>query len=82
MRFARFAAPLLLAAIALPLAAQTAERPWLDAKLSPEARADLLLKSMTLDEKIALLHGPMAVSVRPRPDDSRGRDRFCGLHRG
>lgn len=62
MRLARFAAPLLLAAAALPLAAQTAEHPWTDAKLSPEARAELLLKSMTLDEKIALMHGPMAVS--------------------
>ncbi|MBS1240005.1 MAG: glycosyl hydrolase, partial [Proteobacteria bacterium] len=63
MRLARFAAPL-LAAIALPLAAQTApaDRPWLDASLSPEARAELLLKGMTLDEKIALMHGPMAVS--------------------
>ena len=31
--------------------------PWMDAKLSPEERADMVLKEMTLDEKILLLHG-------------------------
>jgi beta-glucosidase len=31
--------------------------PWMNAKLSPDERADLVLKEMTLDEKIALLHG-------------------------
>jgi beta-glucosidase len=37
--------------------AQNTDRPWMDSKLSPEQRADLVLKQMTLDEKIALLHG-------------------------
>ncbi len=31
--------------------------PWMNTKLSPDERADLVLKEMTLDEKIALLHG-------------------------
>ncbi len=31
--------------------------PWMDASLSPDERADLVLKQLTLDEKIALLHG-------------------------
>ncbi len=31
--------------------------PWLDRTLSPDARAALVLKQMTLDEKISLLHG-------------------------
>ena len=31
--------------------------PWMDAKLSPDERADMVLKEMTLDEKILLLHG-------------------------
>jgi beta-glucosidase len=31
--------------------------PWMDAKLSAEARAEMVLKEMTLDEKIGLLHG-------------------------
>ncbi len=33
------------------------EYPWLDRALSPDVRADLVLKRMTLDEKISLLHG-------------------------
>ena len=31
--------------------------PWMDAKLSPDDRAAMVLKEMTLDEKIALVHG-------------------------
>lgn len=31
--------------------------PWSDASLSPDQRADLVLKEMTLDEKVSLLHG-------------------------
>jgi beta-glucosidase len=34
-----------------------ANRPWMNTSLSPDERADLVLKQMTLDEKIALLHG-------------------------
>src|SRR5579883_1917049 len=40
---------------AVPLLAQ--DRPWMNKGLSPEERADLVLKQMTLDEKIDLLHG-------------------------
>ena len=38
-------------------AAQVADGPWMNPKLSPEERADLVLKQLTLDEKLALLHG-------------------------
>ncbi|HEX4542992.1 MAG TPA: glycoside hydrolase family 3 C-terminal domain-containing protein [Candidatus Acidoferrum sp.] len=31
--------------------------PWMDTTLPPDRRAELVLKEMTLDEKIALLHG-------------------------
>ena len=31
--------------------------PWMDKTLTPDRRADLVLQQMTLDEKIALLHG-------------------------
>ena len=31
--------------------------PWMDTSLSPDARADMVLKEMTLDEKIDLMHG-------------------------
>src|SRR5271157_6662740 len=31
--------------------------PWSDKSLSPDERADLVIKEMTLDEKIQLVHG-------------------------
>ena len=37
--------------------AQNASQPWMNSSLSPQERAELVLKQMTLDEKIALLHG-------------------------
>src|ERR1700704_3576505 len=44
---------------ALPPAdqARAQSRPWMDSSLSPDARADMVLKQLTLDEKISLLHG-------------------------
>jgi beta-glucosidase len=33
------------------------QQPWMDTSLSPEQRADMVLKELTVDEKIALLHG-------------------------
>jgi beta-glucosidase len=36
---------------------QNAGQPWMNPKLPPEERAELVLKQLTLDEKIALLHG-------------------------
>jgi beta-glucosidase len=36
---------------------QIANQPWMNSSLSPEERAGLVLTQMTLDEKIALLHG-------------------------
>jgi beta-glucosidase len=37
--------------------AQKADWPWMNSNLPPEERADLVLKQLTLDEKLALLHG-------------------------
>ena len=39
------------------VASQKSSHPWDDKSLSPDVRADLVLKEMTLDEKIELLHG-------------------------
>jgi beta-glucosidase len=36
---------------------QPATHPWSNETLSPDVRADMVLKEMTLDEKIGLLHG-------------------------
>jgi beta-glucosidase len=38
-------------------AAQVADGTWMNPKLSPEERADMVLRQLTLDEKLALLHG-------------------------
>src|SRR5277367_2041606 len=38
-------------------AGETNNQPWMNTSLSPDERADLVLKELTLDEKIDLLHG-------------------------
>jgi beta-glucosidase len=51
--------------------------PWMNASLSPDERAEMVLKEMTLDEKIRLLHGmgmpgwPREVS-QPQPELANG----------
>jgi len=45
---------------------------WSDVSLSPNQRADLVIKEMTLDEKISLLHGVGAHFFRPPESDGRG----------
>src|SRR5579885_3126805 len=52
--------PLMAGLVVSAAMAQTrnsADRPWMNKSLSPAERADLVLKQMTLDEKIGLLHG-------------------------
>jgi len=49
------------------------ERPWMNRNLSPDERADLVLKEMTLAEKIALLHGtgnPTSDPITPENEAS------------
>ena len=45
---------LLLPTLALT---QNTDKPWMNKNLSPDERAEMVLKQMTLDEKIELLHG-------------------------
>jgi beta-glucosidase len=45
--------------------------PWSDASLSPDARADMVLKELTLEEKISLLHG-QGFSLNAGPTESNG----------
>ena len=40
-----------------PSGIPTRSQPWMNTSLSPDERADLVLKQMTLDEKIDLTHG-------------------------
>lgn len=46
---------------------QPADRPWNDKGLSPEKRAVLLNKELTVDERITMVHGIMAVPSRVGP---------------
>jgi beta-glucosidase len=48
---------LILVAAVGSVVAQNAKQPWMNSSLSPEERAGLVLKEMTLEEKVALLHG-------------------------
>jgi len=70
---------LLLAAFALPSSAQNPRRKppepewahaaWMNKSLSPDERADLVLKELTLDEKIDLIHGEgMPGWGKPKPN--------------
>lgn len=43
--------------VAAAVGLATDSRPWMNQSLGAEERANLLLKEMTLDEKIALMHG-------------------------
>jgi beta-glucosidase len=49
--------------------------PWMNTTLSPDERADLLVKELTLDEKITLMHGtghPGLGPLSPLARDSNG----------
>lgn len=39
--------------------------PWMNTRLSPDERADLVMKQMTLDDKITLLHGTGMLGLSP-----------------
>jgi beta-glucosidase len=47
---------------------QKAAGPWMDKTLSPDQRADLIVKAMTLDEKISLLHANGWEEIMSPPD--------------
>src|SRR6201987_6524538 len=44
---------------------KTATGPWMNPSLSPDERASMVLKEMTLDEKISLLHGTGMEGLSP-----------------
>jgi len=52
-----------LAVLAFAASAQAADQPWMNSKLSPDERAALLEKELTLDERIGLVHGPMSMPI-------------------
>jgi beta-glucosidase len=58
---------LILLTSALIAAAQSVSKshPWMNPQLSPDDRANMVLKEMTLDEKITLLHGTGMPGLSP-----------------
>lgn len=49
-----------------------ASHPWMNSRLSPDRRAALVVEAMTLNEKIAMVHGTFGSAVRKaNPDDKR-----------
>jgi len=52
--------------------------PWMNATLSPDERADLVLKEMTLDEKVALLHGVGMPTDEPVTPENAASNRGVG----
>ena len=56
-RLCFFAATLGTLSATFGAVAQSADRPWMNPGLAPEERSELVLKQLTLDEKLALLHG-------------------------
>jgi hypothetical protein len=64
-------------------AAPLLDRPWMNAKLSPDKRTELLLAVMTVDEKVAQLGyggcGSLNDTIRRNPNGVSPR-RYC-LHR-
>src|SRR5439155_14261673 len=57
-----------LAGLAVPKATAQRENkshPWMDTKLSADERASMVVKEMTMDEKISLLHGTGMIGLSP-----------------
>lgn len=52
-----------LSLASLASAAEAPAQPWMNPSLSPDERARLLDKELTLDERIGLVHGPMAMPL-------------------
>lgn len=48
-----------------PASSSSAARPWMNTALSPDARAELVVKQLTLAEKIQLVHGTGWASLIP-----------------
>jgi beta-glucosidase len=60
-------------------------RPWMNASLTPDARADMVVKQLTLDEKIQLAHGigwgPLKPGSPIPPDNNGGAGEILGIPR-
>ncbi len=59
--------------------------PWSDVTMSPDQRADLVIKQLTLEEKIQLVHGigwgPLRPGAPTPPDNNGGAGEVLGIPR-
>jgi beta-glucosidase len=59
--------------------------PWMNASLSPDQRADMVIEQLTLDEKIQLVHGigwgPLKPGSFIPPDNNGGAGEVSGIAR-
>ncbi len=62
-----------------------ASRPWMDTSLTPDQRADLVVKELTLPEKIQLVHGigwgPLRQGAPTPADNNGGAGEVLGIPR-
>ncbi len=62
-----------------------ASMPWMNTALDPDTRADLMIRQMTLDEKIQLVHGigwgPLEPGAYVPPQDNGGAGFVTGIPR-
>jgi beta-glucosidase len=60
-------------------------RPWMNASLSPDQRAEAVMQQLTLDEKIQLVHGigwgPLKAGSPVPPDNNGGAGEVLGIAR-
>ena len=56
--------------------------PWMNTSLTPDERADLVIKEMTLDEKIAMLHGIGMPTDEPVTPENAPSNRGVGYDVG
>jgi beta-glucosidase len=63
----------------LPASAQSGNKAWMDSSLSPDQRATMVIKEMTLDEKITLLHGTGMKGLGPMSPLSVGSNGGAGF---
>ena len=72
------------ACLSQPATTQPA-RPWMNASLSPDVRADMVIRQLTLDEKIQLVHGigwgPLMPGRPVPPDNNGGAGEVIGIAR-
>ncbi len=62
--------------------AATPTGPWMNTSLSPDERADLVLKEMTVDEKVAMLHGVGMPTDEPVTPENAPSNRGVGYEVG